>query len=369
MMGDYKSKILTMDEARKLQSQGLYAIDPHCHTSFSYDVPDVPQTSPEYVTQVQSKKGLKNIISDHDTLSGYNHLKKNGHKTIIPAVEIKIRPTKAKKIDLHDSMHTLHINVFGLTNEDFNALEYIAETTRDLDLFVQYLKQHDLNWMYNHPFWHEAGEHLNWKAIPGLVKHYFDVVELNAGRPKSLNDLALHLAEQFNKGIVAGTDSHTGTPGRAFVMAEGKTFNDFWENVKNRKMYVVRSDMTVAGIVKESSLTIKHIFRASALAKDERGIFNPATGVKPLDRFARAVVHGNLKNRYVIKKTMEMIMYTVNYTAGPLLAWKLYVHKEQHKIEEIKHKIIALTQQLKQIENKIQDASRNLGHIHQTYTP
>ena len=112
------------------------------------------------------------------------------------------------------------------------AINEIAQRG-DLDELIKYLRQNDLDWMYNHPFYHSKKEHLNWRIIPALAKNYFDVIELNSSYSKGLNDITQKLAENLNKGIVAGSDSHTGNPGTALVIAEGKNFKDFWENVKD----------------------------------------------------------------------------------------------------------------------------------------
>jgi predicted metal-dependent phosphoesterase TrpH len=358
----YKGKILNEEQAKELLNQGYFGIDPHCHSSYSYDVPDVPETSPEALVHEEERLGLREFFSDHDTMNGFDYMRKKGltgsikTKTgLIPGVEIKIRPLKARHVDLKKDMHTIHINVFGLNKEQFIMLEEISEKYRDLDEFVKYLKQEDLNWMYNHPFWHEPHERLNWKVIPGLAKNYFDVIELNSNRPKAFNDLAMHIAENLNKGIVASTDSHIGKPGRAYVLAEGKNFEQFWENVKERKMYIVRKDMTTLGVVKESAAMIHHIFKANIRTSEERR-YTPVTGIKPLDSVALAVTSGRLKKMYFTKKIIHTFFYTLNYTAGPLLAWRLYMSKANNLAERIRESVLFRTKQLIEEDAKVEDS-------------
>jgi len=347
----YKHKIILNEFANDLKHQGYFAVDPHCHTSFSYDVPDVKQTSPEMLVKKQESLGLMPLISDHDTLNGYNYLMSRKKQKVIPAAEITIIPKTANLISFKKPLHALHINVFQLDNEQLAILEDLA-SKQDLDEFIRFLRQEDLDYMYNHPFWCETNEKLNWRAIPGLVKNYFDVIELNAGRPKNLNDLTLYIAEQFNKGIASASDTHTNDPGNAYTLAEGKNFRDFWQNVKESRFYVVREDMTPFTIMRQSGAMISNIFRANINAHKERS-FTPASGVRALDILFKSVTSGSLKDKLFIKKTMNMMLQSVNYTAGPVLFWKLYLSKEISYGENVKEKIVKLTSSLKAFDNKI----------------
>jgi len=338
--GIFKDRIISEEQANSLKEQGYKAMDTHCHTSFSYDVPDVKQTTPENVIRVQQSKRLIPVITDHDTLNGYLNARKVSRK-IISGVEIRIKPEKAKLIE-HKKLHTLHINVFGLTKEQYSILNNIANIEKDLDVFTQFLRDEDLEWTYNHPFWHEEHEKLQWKAIPGLAKNYFDVIELNASMTKSMNDLSLHIAQRFNKGIVASSDSHTGNPGTAYVLAEGKNFKDFWSNIKHGEMFLVRSDMNAITAVREASDMISNIFRSNIHAAPEQR-FRPAIGIRPVDKIAASVTTGYLKNKFIIKKALQMTLQTVNYSAGPLLAWRLYLRKNNVFADRVRKRIESIS--------------------------
>lgn len=351
MIKKYKHKVILNEFANDLKHQGYFAVDPHCHTSFSYDVPDVKQTSPEMLVKKQKSLGLMPLISDHDTLNGYNYLMLRKNQKVIPAAEITIIPKTAKLITFKKPLHTLHINVFQLDNEQLEILEDLA-SKQDLDEFIKFLRQEDLDYMYNHPFWCESNEKLNWKAVPGLAKNYFDVIELNAGRPKNLNDLALYIAEQFNKGIVSATDTHTNEPGNAYTLAEGKNFKDFWQNVKESRFYIVREDLTPFTIMRQSGAMMSNIFRANINANKERS-FTPTSGFAALDNFFKSVTSGSLKDKLFLKKTMNALLQSVNYTAGPILFWKLYLSKEISYGENVKEKIMKVTNSLKAFDNRI----------------
>ncbi|MFA5797596.1 MAG: hypothetical protein WC916_06215 [Candidatus Woesearchaeota archaeon] len=327
-MGIYRKRMVSERFAQKLRAQGFLAIDTHAHTSYSYDVASVKKTSPEVVTNAERSKGLIPVITDHDTMDGYRYLRsKRLHRDIIPAVEIRIKPVHARKISGIGKIHTLHVNVFGLNMKQFRILEHIAQKEEDIDAFINYLRDEQLKWTYNHPFWHENHEKLNWRAVPLLARHYFDILEINSNRSLILNNLTMNIAEKLGKGIVASTDTHTGNPGLAYVLAPGKTFDECWNNIIQRKMYIVRKDLTALMVVREASEIISQIFSANSREMQEKK-FSMASGIKPLDRLASRVSYGNLKNHYAIKHLIKNALHAINYSVGPLMAWYLYTHKQ-----------------------------------------
>jgi len=344
-----KSRFVSLEQANGLITDGYYAIDPHCHSSYSYDVPDVKVTNPESVIKVQKKMGLNFLLSDHDTINGYNYLKKKGYK-VVPCSEITIKPRIARKIDMKKPVQTLHINVFGMNNHDMTMLREIADKG-DLDEFVHYIKYNDLDCMYNHPFWRDMGERMNWRVVPGIAKNYFDVLELNGTFSKGMNDLVVELAGKMNKGIIAGSDSHTGNPGRGFVMAEGKNFKDFWENVKAGNMFVHRKDFGLKDIITESSLIVNQVFNANTRPILERK-YTPATEFKPFNVIARSVTSGRLKNKYILKTAIQMALQGVNYSAGPVLAWKIHMLKDKKEVHHIKRNMSTVMSKMNHVDYK-----------------
>ncbi|GIU69879.1 MAG: hypothetical protein KatS3mg002_1115 [Candidatus Woesearchaeota archaeon] len=348
---DYLKRVINEEEAKNLMTQGYLAMDPHCHTSFSYDVPDVKETSPEQVVRKQKNKRLIPVITDHDTLKGYLDARRK-FNNIVPAVEIRIKPEKAKLLDYKPN--TLHINVYGLNKEQYEILNNIANVKKDLDLFIEFLKQEDLEWTYNHPFWHEKKEKLIWRAIPGLIKNYFDVIELNASMTKSINNLTINLAQKFDKGIVASSDSHTGNPGTAYVIAEGKNFKEFWSNIKERQMYVVRSDINAFTAVKEASLMIRNIFKSNNNPQKDK-IFRSSIGIRPIDIIANEVTSGWLKNKHIIKKALEVSMQAINYGAGPILAWKYYLRKNNNLANRLEKRIESMALKMNNMKYRVKN--------------
>ncbi len=350
------SNILTYNAAQELLAQKYYAIDPHCHSSFSYDVPDVIETSPETIINHLKSKKLIPIITDHDNINAYNYLKKK-HIKILPAVELTFKPKIARKLILSKPIQTIHINVYGLTNHDLIILKEIA-IRGDLDELVTYFKQNDLDYVYNHPFYHEKKEFLNWKVIPDLAKNYFNVLELNGSHSKGLNDIVQRLALKLNKGMISSSDNHTGTPGYGITIAEGKNFKDFWDNVKNNKAYIVRKNMGTLDIVREASRVFNQAFHAHKRQRKGRR-YTPATEVEEIDTIIKSFTSGKYKNSIIIKKTMYMLLQSINYTAGPVLAWRLHVTKNETIAEKIRGRINLLTNKIKLLKNIRKKNSQN----------
>ncbi|MGV8171771.1 MAG: PHP domain-containing protein, partial [Candidatus Woesearchaeota archaeon] len=334
--------IISAERGMELIKEGYFALDPHCHSSYSFDVPDAKETSPESVINAQKSRGLKNILTDHDTFEGHKYMKNKKHD-IIPAVELTFKPRIARKIISKKPIQTLHINVFGLDNDDLIRLKEISKRG-DLDELVRYFKNNGLEWMYNHPFYHEKKEKLNWKVIPELAKHYFDVIELNGTYSKGLNDINQRIAEKLGKGIVASSDSHTGNPGKGYVIAEGKNFKEFWNNVKQGNAYIVRKDMSARDIVREASLMINQAFDANTKRRSRK--YTPSTGFEPFDDIATSVTSGRLKNSFIIKNIIRVLLQSIKYTAGPLLAWRLHVTKDEERAEKLRKKMRIVTERI-----------------------
>jgi predicted metal-dependent phosphoesterase TrpH len=361
-----KPRIVTRREAEALLAEGYQALDPHCHSAYSYDVPDVKETSPEIIFKKQKSLKLMNVLTDHDTLNGFNHLKHKGFKTI-PAVELTFRPKIARKVVTNKPFHTTHINVFCLNDHDLIMLKEIA-ARGDFDELVKYFVDNDLEWMYNHPLYHEKREHLNWRAIPSIANNYFDVIELNCQFSKGLNNINQRLAEKLGKGIAASSDSHTGRPGEAFVIADGKNFRDFWDNVKSGNAYIMRRDMGTWDVMREASLIINQAFNANTHPRIDKR-YTPETGFRPFDKIAKSVTSGSLKNQFIMKKVIKMTLQSLQYTAGPVLAWRLHVTKDEEKAEYIRRRIQLVTNKIKELQNNIQNSKQYRSYIKNVHHP
>lgn len=233
---DYPQRFLTANQAVAKQNDDWIAADLHVHSSCSYDVLPSPELHPEALYQKAYKKGLGYItITDHDTMDAYNIIGWERER-LITGVEITLK-------DRIRVGHTIHVNVYGLNKAQFVELNDIAQKDCNIESFIEFLRQEELAYVYNHPFWFPSGEKANYKAVEEIVE-LFPVIEYNMKRVKKKNMLAMWLAFKYGKGIVANTDTHIGQLGDAYSLSKGETFAEYFNNIVNGNTYIVPNDLT-----------------------------------------------------------------------------------------------------------------------------
>jgi predicted metal-dependent phosphoesterase TrpH len=238
-----KPTLISLDEAQALRAQGFKAADLHVHTFYSYDVIPTREVDPLVLYEKARARGMSFVsFTDHDTMDAYDRIGWT-REGLVPGVEVKI-------LDRQKVGHTVHVNVYLLNKRQFEEIERIARVAQDVELLVEYLRAENLPFTFNHPFWHEPGEKLNARAVVELAE-LFPVLEYNLGRIKKLNQLMLKLAAEKNKGVVAGTDSHTGDIGRIFTVARGEDFAEFFESVSKGHSCLVTEDLNYQRVKKE----------------------------------------------------------------------------------------------------------------------
>ena len=248
---DAKTTVNT-EIAKTLLQEGWKKIDLHVHTSCSYDVPPVQSMHPAVLFEKARSQGLDFVtFTDHDTVKAYDLLGWD-REGLVPGVEISI-------MDPENIGHTLHVNVFELDSEEFKELELIANQEHDFKSFIHYLRTHDLPHIYNHPFQFAIGDHPNLETVPKLIKQ-FPVIEYNTRNLKEKNLVTATLARKYRKGLVATTDSHTGSMGAVYTFAKGETFREYFENVKKGRSYIVVEEGTRKYLTKELSSWIELTF-------------------------------------------------------------------------------------------------------------
>jgi len=306
-MGELNDKtFIDIRKAREFLGKGFLGADLHVHSSASYDVIPSMDATPESIVRRERALGLVPMITDHDTLDG-------AYVLGIAGVEIKIKPPEVG--------HTIHVNVYGKNTEKFSAqfhdLENIA-STGDFKGFISYLKDAELSFQYNHPFWCEPFERLNIAAVLKIAKE-FPVIELNSGRIRQLNDHAYRMAKELGKGITSTTDSHIGEPGNAMTVAKGSDFFEFWDNVANGNSYLVRNDMTLS--------TIAHDIEARILQYtdcdiDEFRKKDLKTGILMADAMIDHLASDVYKKNILLKKAVSFI---AGHIIGPSVAAALLI--------------------------------------------
>jgi len=314
-------KIITLEKAKELAAHGWHAADLHVHTRYSYDVLPSPLLNPVVLYEKGRMKGLRFItFTDHDTMEAYDHIgwEREG---LVPGVEIKIR-------DRRRVGHTLHINVYQLNRVQFGELTAIAKQEKDIELFLRYLADHDLPHIYNHPYWFEAHERPSYSVINDLIRR-FPVTEYNMHRVMQKNNVTFALAERYGKGIVAATDTHAGDIGRAFTLARGETFRDFYENIKRGDSLLVPRDLTIGLLKHEINTWIELIF-AIDMDVFEKTKF---TGTFWIDQLIITLARGTLKEYPRMWKAANYFFSTLSKSGAPAFFYVKTQHLKARKMK------------------------------------
>ncbi len=306
--------LLDPGEARGLLASGWQAADLHVHTLHSYDVIPTRQTDPLRLYEEARRLGMTYVaFTDHDTMAAYDQIGWT-REGLVPAVEVKI-------LDLRNVGHTVHINVYTLDRRQFREIEAIANGARDIVALTDYLRTEGLPYAFNHPFWHEPGETPDLRAVIDIAP-LFPVLEYNMGRIGRINAQALRLARTLGKGVTAGTDSHVGEIGRAFTLARGDSFGEFFGNIAARRSHLCPADLTLPRLKAETSLRVRALFdKASWLHAKESLTMD--TGNAVLDGIIRQMAKREAGaptfSRWLIRKAIEAV-------SGTGIPGALYLH-------------------------------------------
>lgn len=295
-------KVLNAEQAQTLLAGGWQAADLHVHTLHSYDVIPTRQVDPMVLYLKARRMGMSYVaFTDHDTMAAYDQVGWT-REGLVPAVEVRI-------LDTRNVGHTVHINVYTLNPGQFQEIQKLVRTGRDIVDLTMYLRDEGLPFVFNHPFWHEPEETPNLRAILEIAD-LFPVLEYNMGRTSRINAQALRLANAKSKGIVAATDSHVGDIGRAFSVARGDSFKTFFGRIAARESHLCPDDLTLPRLKAETSVRIRSLFdKASWLhAKDSLTI---DTGSAILDGIIRRVAQDRPNapgiSRWLLRKAIEAL--------------------------------------------------------------
>jgi predicted metal-dependent phosphoesterase TrpH len=297
--------LLSPERAANFLAQGWQAADLHVHSLHSYDVIPTRQVDPLHLYLEARRRGMTFVaFTDHDTMAAYDQIGWT-RPGIVPAVEIKI-------LDPARVGHTIHVNVYALDKRQFRRIKEIAGRERDIVALTAYLRSEGLPHTYNHPFWHEPEETPNLQAVIDVAR-LFPVVEYNMGRIARINAQALRMAEVLGKGVSAGTDSHVGEIGRAFTLARGDSFKEFFGRIAARQGHLCPADLTLPRLKAETALRVRQLFDKSAWlhAKDS---LRMDTGNAILDGIVRQVARdegaGAGLSRWLLRKGIETLSNT-----------------------------------------------------------
>jgi hypothetical protein len=322
-------KVVSLDEARSLRKQGWKAADLHVHTLCSPDVLSAMSMHPEALYRKARSLGMSFVtFTDHDTMDAYQMLgeKKEG---LVTGVEIKIK-------DMEAVGHTIHINVYDLSQIQFFELEEIA-SEGDLTGLLSSLKKSALPFIYNHPFWFEQGEKPNLAAIPELIK-LFPAVEYNMHRIMRKNEITMELAARYGRGLVASTDTHSGMIGQIYTLARGESFREFFKNVLEGKSCIAVNNITKQDFVNEINAWIDLVFSPDILP----GIEDYTIGTRCVDGLIRALSSETLRSFPRLCQHAVSICHRISNSGIPA---SLYLRSEGAIMPEIERQLASVLSQ------------------------
>lgn len=299
------AKIISRKKSLELIKKGWKKADLHVHTFYSNDVLPFKRLDPINLYKKALRKNLNFItFTDHDTMDAYRRIGWN-KKKLVTGVELEI-------LDLKNVGHTIHVNVYGLNEDEFKKLRYISTNERNIYSLIKYLKKNKLHYVYNHPFWCYNHENLNIDAVFKLAGH-FPVIEYNMAVIKPLNKFSLLLAQKYNKGIISSTDSHIGRIGSIYTLAQGDTFDEYFKNIIKNKSYIVARNMTINSLVKEINSRINHLFSRFKLAHHGIDKFTFNEKDKTLDNFVKIIANENIRRNFFIKNIVKGSVKVMNH--------------------------------------------------------
>jgi len=323
MCKDGGLKILSHEQAEIYRKQGWQAADLHVHTLCSPDVISDRSMHPEALYHRAREMGMDFVtFTDHDTMRAYDLL--SGElEGLVTGVEMRIK-------DLDLAGHTIHINVYDLSGEQFLELEEISEIG-DLRSFINYLVKNNLPYIYNHPLWFEHKERPNLAAIPDLVR-LFPVLEYNMHRVHRKNEITMALARRYKKGLAASTDSHAGNLGKVYTLSHGGCFREFFENICNGSSYIVVKDLTKQEIMREMNRWIELIFSRDILGETKEY----SSGVGYLDKIVNILSGETIKSFPWICKAAQRASHKISNSGLPA---SLYLRSEGALLPEIEEQL------------------------------
>lgn len=340
--------IVTSDSERFFRPLGFFSADLHVHSIYSDDVLSIPEFYPESLYRKAWNLNLDYItITDHDTMDAYDAIGWERER-LVTGVEISL-------LDPIRVGHTLHINVYTLRKFQFLELLRIARQDRNLVTFIDYLRDQNLPYVFNHPFWFEQGEHPNYQIVEEIIE-LFPVVEYNMKRVRKKNLLVLWLAAKYNKGIIATTDTHIGKIGQSYTMSQGSSFSEFFQNIKNRKSWIAPQDLNFANLNSEIVGWLDLLFTYENVLKGRTRF----TGIHVVDRFIRFLADRAMENTGIpnswfcdlFETTLRKIVHTGFFSS-------LYLFQQNQNAGSIRKMLEVPSLGLDSILHKFNDINRH----------
>ena len=326
-MQNYQSKLILPGQVDEYRGKGYNVVDFHLHSSASYDVFNKKSLYPRVLRERMLKQGWDYVtFTDHDTIDAYDGLDLEG---VIKGVEVTIKP---RIFPGYEHPHTMHVNVYALSDEQFAEIDAIAKQG-DFFGLIDYLKNEELPYQLNHPFISGYYEEPEWHHMPEIVQ-YFDVLEItNTRRSRLHNESAGRLADAFGLGWTEGSDNHIGLPVKG-TLVRGADFGEMWDRIKAGDVLTVPEHMDYRTMKQTVQAYASIVFNMTP-EELENFSFRFKSEDSKTDRFIDYVMTERAAGSRLFNGVPGKIVENVLSNLGPLFTYMTYVRKQNRIGKEI----------------------------------
>ncbi len=225
----------------------LKKMDMHVHTRFSTEELDLGvmkitvNMAGDPVSMYKKAKvlGMDFVtFTDHNTIDGCLYfLERMPHvDDFVISEEITTSDPKYKFV--------IHVNAYNITKLQHRRISKLRE---DFPKLIKYLKEQNIVYSYNHPYWHKYYDYIATMPKPmqrvyELAKNFRIIEGSNSFRLKKQNQMARDMAQTLNLGTIAGSDCHGESIGRAYTLAKADNIKGFLKEVRAGRAWTEGKD-------------------------------------------------------------------------------------------------------------------------------
>jgi len=280
----------------------LKRMDMHVHTRFSTEELNIGSLKisvkmtgdPQVLYHKAKDLGMDFVtFTDHNTIEGCLYLlEKMPHvDDFVISEEVTTKDPKYGFV--------IHVNVYDITKQQHKRITVLRE---DFNRLISYLKEQNILHCYNHPYWSKHHDY----ALQKPIKHVYELAKqflvtegINSFRLRQQNYMAREMAKSLGLGLVGGSDTHGGSIGRAYTLANSDNVKDFLKQVRLGKTFVQGKDyifkdfyQECMNIFKANSMIIKNEY-PSKRVKMLTSLLNPA---------AKIIIMGQIRKNTTIQR-------------------------------------------------------------------
>lgn len=226
-----------------MEHSSLKKMDMHVHTRFSTEELDLGVMKitvnmagdPVSIYKRAKSLGMDFVtFTDHNTIDGCLYLlEKMPHvDDFVISEEITTFDPKYKFV--------VHVNAYNITKLQHRRITKMRE---DFTKLIGYLKEQNIVYSYNHPYWHRYYDYIitvpkPMQRVYDLAKNFRIIEGSNSFRLQKQNQMAQTMAQALELSMIAGSDCHGGSVGRAYTLAEANNIKEFLKEVKAGRTWI-----------------------------------------------------------------------------------------------------------------------------------